>query len=186
MSLGNKIQEIRKNNNLTQEQFHVTRQTISNWENDKNYPDLSALKMISEEYEISLDELFKGDEKYIKTVDDMKRKLSTFKKALIVSTVVLIVMIVGFFVLLCIDSQSTPDGKRINSDTTIRMLVDLPDATPSRAITFTTDKKPDENGYERTIEKYKSAALGGVEGDIPCVIWQKKTEDCASISGLGL
>lgn len=44
MSLGNKIREIRKINGLTQEQFaqkfHVTRQTVSNWENDKNYPDL--------------------------------------------------------------------------------------------------------------------------------------------------
>ena len=82
MSLGNKIREIRKNNDLTQEQFaqkfHVTRQTVSNWENDKNYPDLSSLKEISEEYAISFDELFKGDEKYIKAVDDTKRKMPLF------------------------------------------------------------------------------------------------------------
>ena len=174
MSLGNKIREIRKNNNLTQEQFaqkfHVTRQTVSNWENDKNYPDLSSLKEISNEYGISFDELFKGDEKYIKTVDDTKRKMSLFKKALIGSLIILGVVVAGFFVILHMAFQPTPDGKRINTDTTIRMLVDLPDATPSRAITFTTDKTNDDSSYERTLEKYKTNVLGGVEGDIPCVI----------------
>ncbi len=63
MTLGNKIQEIRKNNNLTQEEFaqkfYVTRQTVSNWENNKNYPDMSSLKMISDTYGISFDELLK-------------------------------------------------------------------------------------------------------------------------------
>ena len=173
MYLGNKIRDIRKNNDLTQEQFaqkfNVTRQTVSNWENDKNYPDLSSLKLISEEYGVSFDELFKEDEKYIKSVDNTKRKMSTLKKALMISIVILIAMIAVFFVMLHIAFQPTPDGKRINSDTVIRMLVDLPDSTPSRAITFTTDKTNDDKSYDRTIETYRNRALGGVEGDIPCV-----------------
>ena len=174
MSLGNKIREIRKNNDLTQEQFaqkfHVTRQTVSNWENDKNYPDLSSLKEISEEYAISFDELFKGDEKYIKAVDDTKRKMPLFKKALITSLIILSVVVAGFCMTLHMVFLPTPDGKRINTDTTIRMLVDLPDATPSRAITFTTDKTNKDSGYEHMIEKYKNNVQGDVEGDIPCVI----------------
>lgn len=178
MSLGNQIREIRKRNNLTQEQFaqkfHVTRQTISNWENEKNYPDLSSLKEISNEYGISFDELFKGDEKYIKTIDDTKKKMSRLQKALITSLIILSVLIVGFFMILHTAFQPTPDGKRINTDTTIRMLVDLPDATPSRAITFTTAKTNDDSSYERTIEKYKINVLGGVEGDIPCIILKDK------------
>lgn len=173
MYLGNKIRDIRKNNDLTQEQFaqkfNVTRQTVSNWENDKNYPDLSSLKLISEEYGVSFDELFKEDEKYIKSVDNTKRKMSTLKKALMISIVILIAMIAVFFVMLHIAFQPTPDGKRINSDTVIRMLVDLPDSTLSRAITFTTDKTNDDKSYDRTIETYRNSALGGVEGDIPCV-----------------
>lgn len=174
MLLGNRIREIRKNNDLTQEQFaqkfHVTRQTVSNWENDKNYPDLSSLKEISNEYGISFDELFKEDEEYIKTIDDTKRKMSMFKKAWIASLIILVVLAAGFFVRLHLVFQPTPDEKRINTDTTIRMLVDLPDATPSRAITFTTDKTNDDSSYERTIEKYKTNALGSIEGDTPCVI----------------
>ena len=86
-----------------------------------------------------------------------------------ISIVILIAMIAVFFVMLHIAFQPTPDGKRINSDTVIRMLVDLPDSTPSRAITFTTDKTNDDKSYDRTIETYRNSALGGVEGDIPCV-----------------
>ena len=41
MNIGSKIIEIRKKRNMTQEDFakifHVTRQTVSNWENQKSY-----------------------------------------------------------------------------------------------------------------------------------------------------
>lgn len=63
MEIGKQIQKIRKENNLSQEQFgkrfHVTRQTVSNWENEKSYPDLQTLISISEEFDISLDKLLK-------------------------------------------------------------------------------------------------------------------------------
>ena len=46
MNIGNQILNIRKENQLTQEEFgklfHVTRQTISNWENGKSYPNIAA------------------------------------------------------------------------------------------------------------------------------------------------
>ncbi|MGN0708820.1 MAG: helix-turn-helix domain-containing protein [Anaerovoracaceae bacterium] len=86
--MGEKIAAIRKAYGLSQQQFadkfHVTRQTVSNWENNKNYPDMSSLKMISDEYDISFDKLLKEDKDYIKSVDDTKRKMSLFKKALII------------------------------------------------------------------------------------------------------
>ena len=47
MKLGKEIQQIRKERGMTQEAFgqlfHVTRQTVSNWENEKSYPDLRHL-----------------------------------------------------------------------------------------------------------------------------------------------
>ena len=59
MELGKRITEIRKENNMTQEElaekFHVTRQTISNWENGKSYPDIETLVHISNEFNVSLD-----------------------------------------------------------------------------------------------------------------------------------
>ncbi len=65
MDFGNQIKQIRKEKNLTQEQFaqklNVTRQAVSNWENNKNLPDIGMLIEISEVYDVSLDILIKGE-----------------------------------------------------------------------------------------------------------------------------
>lgn len=61
MNIGTQILKIRKEKGLTQEEFgkifHVTRQTVSNWENEKSYPDLQILIDISNRFDISLDVL---------------------------------------------------------------------------------------------------------------------------------
>ncbi len=65
MKLSQTIVEIRKKNELTQEElakeFNVTRQTVSNWENGKSYPDLFTLIDISDKYGYSLDAMLKED-----------------------------------------------------------------------------------------------------------------------------
>lgn len=66
MEFGDKIRDLRKQNQLTQEQFavqlNVTRQAVSNWENNRNLPDLEMLILITSKYNISLDELILGGE----------------------------------------------------------------------------------------------------------------------------
>ena len=56
MNIGNQILSIRKENQLTQEEFgklfHVTRQTVSNWENGKSYPELQILVSISDQFDV--------------------------------------------------------------------------------------------------------------------------------------
>ena len=83
MNIGNQISAIRKEQQLTQEQFrslfHVTRQTVSNWENEKSYPDLQMLIDISNQFEIFLDALIKEDSKMVKTIDK-ERVLGKIKK----------------------------------------------------------------------------------------------------------
>ena len=83
MNIGNQILNIRKENQLTQEEFgklfHVTRQTVSNLENEKSYPDLQMLIDISTQFEISLDTLIKEDSKMVKTIDK-ERVLGKIKK----------------------------------------------------------------------------------------------------------
>lgn len=83
MDIGKQLIQIRKEHQLTQETFgalfHVTRQTVSNWENGKNYPDLQTLITISNHFEISLDTLLKGDLTMIKTIDK-ERLLGTLKQ----------------------------------------------------------------------------------------------------------
>ena len=82
MNIGNQISNIRKEQQLTQEEFgrlfHVTRQTISNWENEKSYPDLQILVDMSNQFEISLDTLLKEDSKMVKAMDK-ERALCTIK-----------------------------------------------------------------------------------------------------------
>ncbi len=66
MDFGQQIKNIRKEKNLTQEQFaiklNVSRQAVSNWENNKNLPDIGMLILMSEVFQISLDQLIKGED----------------------------------------------------------------------------------------------------------------------------
>lgn len=85
MDFGEQIKSIRKKENLTQEQFaiklNVTRQAVSNWENNKNLPDIGMLILMSDVFDISLDQLIKGDdhmnnmtEKVIKDGSETRRQ----------------------------------------------------------------------------------------------------------------
>lgn len=72
MELGKKILEICKENDLTQDGLaeicSVTRQTISNWENGKSYPDLDTLVVLSDSFGVSLDALLKGDREMVSEI----------------------------------------------------------------------------------------------------------------------
>lgn len=65
MKFGDRLKNARTEMNLTQEQvandFFITRQTISSWENEKTYPDIASLIKLSDYYHISLDTLLKED-----------------------------------------------------------------------------------------------------------------------------
>ena len=69
MEIGKKLKEARLNRDLTQEviaeKLNVSRQTISNWENEKSYPDIISVIELSNLYSISLDDLLKGDDAMI-------------------------------------------------------------------------------------------------------------------------
>lgn len=79
--LGEKLKEQRMSLGLTQqevaEHLHVSRQTISNWEVGRNFPDIPMIISISDYYHISLDELLKGDEQLM---DKMKKDAELLKR----------------------------------------------------------------------------------------------------------
>ena len=66
MEIGKQLKNARMHSGLTQEnvaeKIHVSRQTISNWENEKSYPDIINVIELSSLYSISLDDLLKGEE----------------------------------------------------------------------------------------------------------------------------
>ena len=104
MDLGRKIIEMRKNKKLSQEQLaeklNVSRQTISNWENGKFYPDIDALVKISKCFNISLDDLLSYDDKvldYLKDSTDVVKSNKKLLYAIILNILVIILfVIVGF------------------------------------------------------------------------------------------
>ena len=65
MDFSSKLREIRKKENLTQEEFaekiFVSRNAVAKWETNRGYPDIQNLITISDIFEISLDELIKED-----------------------------------------------------------------------------------------------------------------------------
>ena len=65
MSLGETIYRLRTEKNLSQgdlaERLEVSRQSVSKWENDSAVPDLAKIVKLSEVFEVSLDELVKGE-----------------------------------------------------------------------------------------------------------------------------
>lgn len=94
MELSKSILKVRKAHKLNQEQLaeilNVSRQTISNWENDKSYPDLIMLITISDHFQISLDELLKGDRKMLETMN-RRTKINKYLKWTVCLLFILIV-----------------------------------------------------------------------------------------------
>jgi len=72
MNFSKQLKQYRELNGFSQEELadklYVTRQTISKWENDKTYPDIHNLIALSVLFEISIDELVKGDITVMKTI----------------------------------------------------------------------------------------------------------------------
>ncbi|QQK75882.1 helix-turn-helix domain-containing protein [Salicibibacter cibarius] len=72
MKIGDQIQKLREKENLSREklaqQLYITRQAVYKWENDLGYPDIQNLIHLSELFEISLDELIKGDHSFQKNI----------------------------------------------------------------------------------------------------------------------
>lgn len=62
---GSALRAKREERGLCQDEvskaIFVSRQTISNWENDKTYPDVQSLLLLSQLFEVSIDELVRGD-----------------------------------------------------------------------------------------------------------------------------
>lgn len=97
MELGKQIKKYRTTLNLSQEELadkiYVSRQTISNWENDKNYPDIKSLVLMSEVFQVSLDHLIKGDLESMKKQIDVQ-EFEKFQRDSTIFTVLFIVLLI--------------------------------------------------------------------------------------------
>ena len=98
MELYKQIKRYRTDMNLSQEELaekiYVTRQTISNWENDKSYPDIHSLLLLSSTFHISLDQLIKGDITTMKE-EISKEAIQKFNRDGAIFTVLLILTVIA-------------------------------------------------------------------------------------------
>lgn len=96
MELGKRLKECRAKSEMTQEELadklYVSRQTVSSWENNKSYPDIHSLLMISDLFGVSLDSLIKGDIEIMKEKVD-QTKVKSFQRDSNIFAVLIIVCI---------------------------------------------------------------------------------------------
>ncbi|TPR22221.1 XRE family transcriptional regulator [Apilactobacillus timberlakei] len=104
MKFGNRLKQARQDKHLTQDTVSkhmiVSRQTISSWENEKTYPDITSLIKLSEYYDISLDLLLKEDngmKEYLKKKDLSQKILPISRLLIIVNTIISISIIFDSF-----------------------------------------------------------------------------------------
>ena len=92
-NFGEKLKMLREQTDITQEEvsqkLNVTRQSVSNWENNKNYPDLTTLVTLSQLYNISLDDLLKDENNVVKS---MKTELNSYRSSELIKLIIFSVL----------------------------------------------------------------------------------------------
>lgn len=82
MEFGEKLQELRKQKGLTQEELaqmlYVSRTAISKWESGRGYPNIDSIKAIAKFFYVSIDVLLSGDEVLTIAEEDNKKTKSKF------------------------------------------------------------------------------------------------------------
>lgn len=106
MEIGKKLKNARIEAGLTQEKaaekIDVSHQTISNWENEKSYPDIISVIALSDLYSVSLDELLKGDQKMAEHLEESTNVVKSNKKltGAILLNIILMILLIALNMLL--------------------------------------------------------------------------------------
>lgn len=106
MEIGKKLKNAQIEAGLTQEKaaekIDVSRQTISNWENEKSYPDIISVIALSDLYSVSLDELLKGDQKMAEHLEESTNVVKSNKKltGAILLNIILMILLIALNMLL--------------------------------------------------------------------------------------
>lgn len=102
MEIGKKLKDARMHSGFTQErvaeEIGVSRQTISNWENEKSYPDIVSVIRLSDLYSISLDELLKGDIKMMEHLEESTNVVKSNQR--LIGAVIMNIVLVAVLMML--------------------------------------------------------------------------------------
>ncbi len=113
MELNEKLQQLRKQRGLTQEQLarelYVSRTAISKWESGRGYPSIDSLKAIARFFSVSVDELLSGNEALAVAREDHRAKDGRFRRVAfaLMDISVLLFLVLPFF------GQATASGAEV-------------------------------------------------------------------------
>lgn len=156
--IGKTIKEIRTKNNLSQKEFadkyNVTYQAVSKWENGKNIPDLSILKRICSDNNITIEELLEG-----KTQEKQTKKIIP----IIIAILLTISLIIGVTLIISHNNNETFEFKTLSSNSKEFKLTGSIAYNKDKTSIFITDVS--YIGEDKNIE-YKSikSTLYEIEG----------------------
>ena len=83
MEFHEKLQQLRKQKGLTQEQLadqlYVSRAAVSKWESGRGYPNIDSLKALAKFYSVTIDELLSGEQMLTIAEEDQKHRTQNFR-----------------------------------------------------------------------------------------------------------
>lgn len=156
--IGKTIKEIRIKNNLSQKEFadkyNVTYQAVSKWENGKNIPDLSILKRICSDNNITIEELLEG-----KSLEKQTKKIVP----LIIAIILTISLITGVTFIINHKNNETFEFKTLSSNSKEFKLTGSIAYNKDKTSIFITDVS--YNGEDKNTEyKFIKSTLYEIEG----------------------
>lgn len=161
MSLGNRLYELRKKKNISQEEaaekLGVTRQTISKWETDQSLPDFDKILPLCELYEISTDELLTGkkSETKMESKSNEEQELESGqrkKTALVVSLSVFIYFIAVIWIIIAEPIEAISDNLMIGSFLFIVAIATV--VLVFYFISISKEENKEKKRKEKEMEKY--------------------------------
>lgn len=196
MELGKRIKDLRNAHNWNQdelaEKMFVSRQTISNWENEKSYPDIQSILLLSNLFEISLDQLVKGDvEQMQEIINDQDVKQMKFYGKMMLACLAIMIVTFGPLYLVTGLWGLIPEGIlaiamfyfaiKLNG---IQKENDL--VTYNEIVTFMNGKNLDEISKQREIGKrnYQVVAVMILAGLISGILSFTVVYICKHVIGL--
>ena len=146
LTIGERIKKYRNEKGLTQEEVSkillVSRSAISNWEIGRNYPDLDSIVLLSDIFEISLDELLKEDNTMVTKISKEQKRGKLNKKL-----VVYLLGVIVFFLLtiVFILYQTTDFNQYISTKIVSNVELTEENAYKWKQVSF--NQKGDSKGY---------------------------------------
>ena len=146
LTIGERIKKYRNEKGLTQEEVSkillVSRSAISNWEIGRNYPDLDSIVLLSDIFEISLDELLKEDNTMVTKISKEQKRGKLNKKLVVylLGVIVFLLLTIGFILY-----QTTDFNQYISTKIVSNVELTEENAYKFKQVSF--NQKCDSKGY---------------------------------------